>query len=438
MKPSRSFSAAPVVAAFLLLGMAPGARAQSPAFETTRPARPPKPAGYPVLPGIWRLHGNEPRSSMEDLEPLRQVVGKATVVALGESIHTSGGFYQMKHRVFRFLVEQMGFRAFAIESPWQGAEAAAAYVQTCAGTPEDAIEGLFGVWESEELRDLVQWMCEWNRSHPKPKDRLSFFGFDIQQPEADGPALIAFLDRIGIGGDDPRVAAVQACDGVVARNPPGAIPEAPHAQCLEGLQQIDDHFRGNAKAIQKLTSKAELEMAKVRLVGLRAWENEVYYYRSDFARSYSERDHGMAYAFQTLRALRFPKAKVALWAHNSHISKAVLPDGNAPMGSHLKAALGRSYVSFGLTAYEVGIDWPGVGCGDARFRLTNSVEQALHDLGQEALFVDLRFPGAEEPYLPPGPRLFGDRLLDPRVYHDGILYLESSPKMHPLAWPSCG
>ena len=189
------------------------------------PAMPAPPAqGHPVLPGIWRLHGDDPLlAADDDLEPLRRLIGKAPVVALGESVHGSGGYYRLKHRVFRFLVEEMGFRAFAFESNWTDADRVAAYVQTCAGTPEEALSGLFGVWQSTETRDLIQWMCDWNRTHPKAKDKLHFFGFDVQQPEQDGPALLAYLERIGISAGEPWIAGVQACNGVGAPpvEPPG-------------------------------------------------------------------------------------------------------------------------------------------------------------------------------------------------------------------------
>ncbi|HSF42349.1 MAG TPA: erythromycin esterase family protein, partial [Thermoanaerobaculia bacterium] len=92
--------------------------AQEPEIEAAKP-----PSGYPVQPGVWRLpHGNDPTLPLDDLEPLRSLIGKATVVGLGETIHTSGGYYRMKHRAFRFLVEKMGFRVFAFESPWENAE----------------------------------------------------------------------------------------------------------------------------------------------------------------------------------------------------------------------------------------------------------------------------------------------------------------------------
>ncbi|HYO13834.1 MAG TPA: erythromycin esterase family protein [Thermoanaerobaculia bacterium] len=421
----------------LLLALAAPAGAQEPELEPgAEAARRPRPVGNPVMPGVWRLEGNDPSLPHADLEPLRQVIGKATVVGLGETIHTSGGYYRMKHRVFRFLVERMGFRVFAFESPWENAEEVARFVATCEGSARNSLRGLFGVWASEETRELVQWMCDWNRTHRKPKDKLHFFGFDIQQPEDDGPALIAFLQRIGLPGDDPRIAGIRKCDGVeVDHFPAGRIPEADHQQCIQALDGVGELFARESQSIIRQTSRADLEWAKIRQVGLRAWEFEIWF---EDGRSYSARDEGMAYAFHAIRGLRFPKAKVAVWAHNSHISKAPRPgDNGIPMGMHLASALGKSYVNLGLAAHDVAIDWRGLGCGPVDL-LGNSIEQILHDLGQGDLLVDLDVAGGRPPL--PLPDTFirlGNRLMVPRDHFDGLLYLEVSPAMVPLNWPRC-
>lgn len=421
----------------LLLALAVPAGAQEPDLEPgTEAARRPRPVGNPVMPGVWRLEGNDPSLPHADLEPLRQMIGKAKVVGLGETVHTSGGYYRMKHRVFRFLVEQMGFRVFAFESPWENAEAVARYVASCEGSARDAIVvGPFGVWASQETRDLVQWMCDWNRTHRKPKDKLHFFGFDIQQPEDDGPALIAFLQRIGVPGDDPRIAGIRKCEGVEVDHFPARIPEADHQQCIEALDGVGELFAREGQTIIQQTSKVDFEWAKIRQVGLRAWEFEIWY---EDGRSYSARDEGMAYAFQAIRGLRFPKARVAVWAHNSHISKAPRPgDNGIPMGMHLASALGKSYINLGLAAHDVSIDWPGIGCGPVDL-LGNSIEQLLQDLGHGDLLVDLDVPGVQPPLLSPGTFVrLGNRLMVPRDHFDGLLYLEVSPRMVPLRWAPC-
>src|SRR5690349_15016119 len=71
---------------------------------------PPLPAGVTQLVG---LNANLPST---DLEPLRAIVGNSIFVGLGESIHTSGGYERAKHRVAKYLIEEMGFRLLAFET----------------------------------------------------------------------------------------------------------------------------------------------------------------------------------------------------------------------------------------------------------------------------------------------------------------------------------
>jgi erythromycin esterase len=402
-------------------------------------AKKPKPRGYPVLPGIYRLNGSDPFLPQDDLEPLRQIIGKATIVALGESIHTSGGYYEMKHRLFRFLVEKMGFRAFAFESPWPNADRVGRYVETCEGTPEEALTGLFGVWQSAETRDLVQWMCDWNRSHSKKKDKLVFFGFDVQQPAQDGVALIDFLGRIGVGADDPRVTDIRVCDGVSTPSvSPGRIPEASNESCLRGLAAVDRLFAEEAGRIVAETSAVDFEYARLRVVGLRSWQGEIYY---QDRRSTVSRDSGMAYAFDVLRRLRYGDVKTVVWAHNFHIGKDVESSSWSvkTMGAFLREMYGPSYAAVALISNVTEIDWPAFGCGQREFiRTLRTVEKMLHDLGYETLLVDLDFPGGNPPFLGPGENYrMTEAGMVPAALFDGAVFLERSRKMSPLRWPSC-
>src|SRR5579872_1464147 len=51
-----------------------------------------------------------------DLEVLKHAAKSARIVALGEAARRVEEFYQLRSRLLRFLVEQMGFTAFAMES----------------------------------------------------------------------------------------------------------------------------------------------------------------------------------------------------------------------------------------------------------------------------------------------------------------------------------
>ena len=402
------------------------------------PAWPQGGPGLPIDQGLWRLNGSDPNLPYDDLEPLRRIIGGAQLVALGESTHASGGFYEMKHRTFRFLVEQMGFRALGMETPWVNAERVERYVQTCQGTPRQAVRGVFPIWRSTETEALAQWMCEWNQAHPD--DRVHFYGFDIQsQARADGSALLAFLQRLGIGDSDPRVAGVRVCDGVVEDWFFEELPYPPelYAQCIAALEDVAGYFDTQEKEIERQTSREDLAWARIRLVGLRAWEEEIF--ETDLERSRNARDKGMAYVARAIRDLRFPHARTALWAHNVHIARTGIPIYFlGSMGSHLAAELGNNYRAIALTAREPRVDWWSLGlCGPVdQATGPGSLEHVLSVAGPgPGVLANLR---AQPPFLTPGAtyRVGGDSIV-PADHFDAVIHLDVSPEMHPTFWPAC-
>lgn len=415
-------------------------RSQGTAEAARRKPKPP--VGFPVLPGIFRLDGSYPTLPSRDLEPLRQMVGKAEFVALGESIHTSGGYYEMKHRVFRYLVERLGFRVFAIESPWINAEQVAQFVETCEGSPDEALRGLFGVWQSEEVRDLVQWMCDWNRTRRRPQDRVHFHGFDTQQPEDDGPALLGFLERVGVGPDHPIATDLRQCNGVAGPRAPvqSLVPDSSNARCQAGLRAVEQLFAEDEERLVAATSKEDLAWARIHLTGLRAYQGQTYYRGRDIVRSTDARDRGMAEVLLAIHELRHPGRKTAVWAHNFHIAKQAgfSSWGTPTMGTYLYEALGPGYVALGLIADQVAIDWSGVGCGDRPAAFDRSVEKLLLDLGHDHLLVDLDFPGTGTPYLEPGRGYtMSDAYMRPEEQFDAVFFLRYARAMAPLRWPAC-
>jgi erythromycin esterase len=382
---------------------------------------------------IYALAGYDPTlATTADLEPFGSMVGEASVVGLGESWHTSGGFYLMKQRLFRFLVEEKGFRAFAIESNWEAVERTNGYVQTCAGTAESAIRDEHVVWQSTEYADLVRWMCQWNSAHPDPADRLTTFGFDIQQPERDGPALAAFLGQFGVPQSDPRVNGLRSCEQAFGLSHPfGEVPPAVHATCMDSLAGIESFLQANGTTIVESASQDAFDIAMLRVIGLRANQEEIFEIRDHFAKGFNYRDAAMAYAFHVRRAMKAPDAKTVLWAADIHVAQNLLPNGEQPLGSHLEAVLGAGYVSFAITAYESEVPRvPGV-CGLAA-RTAGSAEERLATYGHQTLLARPRGGARQYPVLPMG--FFTFR---PFADFDGIFFLAHSPSMHPLLYRGC-
>jgi erythromycin esterase len=64
-----------------------------------------------------RLNTVDAGSGFTDLQPLEDVVGNARIVALGEPTLCNREVFQLKHRMIEFLVTELGFNVFALESP---------------------------------------------------------------------------------------------------------------------------------------------------------------------------------------------------------------------------------------------------------------------------------------------------------------------------------
>jgi erythromycin esterase-like protein len=127
-----------------------------------------------------RLTTPEAGHGFEDMQPLKQVVGNARIVALGEATHGTREFFQLKHRMVEFLASQMGFTIFAIEANMPEAYKLNEYVLHGTGDPVALIKGMyFWTWDTQEVLAMVKWMRELNASG---KGQIQFTGFDMQTP----------------------------------------------------------------------------------------------------------------------------------------------------------------------------------------------------------------------------------------------------------------
>src|SRR5215831_3292464 len=420
--------------------------------DEASPMMPPTPDAAPGLPsGIYRLTGTDPNLPDDDLAPLDALIGNAPLVALGESIHTSGGYSAAKVRIFEHLVSKQHFRVFAFETPRTDALATGAYVATCNGTLEQALGGLFPVWANTSVRDLLAWMCQWNQQHPQ--DPAAFYGFDIQQPWDDGRALRRFLPQIGATS---LAAGIAQCDGAsfdsanayfqAHPNGPANITPAQNQSCLDGLRAIDDYFSAHENEIIAATSREALAEARMASRSLRAWQGEAYNYTSDLPASMVARDQGMADVLLALRALRFPSARAVVWAHNFHIAahqeEVQYPFwGAKSMGSFLAERLGDDYGPIGLVGYQVDINWPSVGCGPQPVpTAANAVERMLHGLGEPFLLIDLAtttFFASGMSYELGGEQQGQGSHMIPAHAFRALVYLDHSPAMQAILWQTC-
>ncbi|MGH9838613.1 MAG: erythromycin esterase family protein [Blastocatellia bacterium] len=137
-----------------------------------------------------------PDAPFSDLEPLRRMIGNATLVSLGEGLHMGAEPLEFRNRLFRFLVEKMGFTAIAIESGIIEGYVVNEYVLGGPGDLKTVVaKGFtFGFDKLPQEASLVQWMREYN-ADPRHARKIQFYGFDVSSKVALDDAL-RYLDGV--------------------------------------------------------------------------------------------------------------------------------------------------------------------------------------------------------------------------------------------------
>lgn len=212
------------------------------------------------------------------------------------------------------------------------------------------------------------------------------------------------------------------------------LPLDRHQACLDAVKGVEAFLDANVAALGAATSAADVELARVALLSLRANDDEYYWLLRDPVKAYDARDAGMAKVFTRLRALRAPGKRAAIWAHNRHV--AARPGELAPaeddfawraMGSHLSDALGDKYAAVGLVAHQVELNW------DGRQETTlpprdgeDHIERPLSALGKSHLLVDLESNGVLTLGKPYEMGDYGGTGV-PRRHYRALIFLERSP-----------
>jgi erythromycin esterase len=113
-----------------------------------------------------------PAAPLSDLEPLRAMVGHASIVGVARGAHGAREFSCLTHRVLRFLVEELGFRSLAIEAEWTTGRELDAWLQTGRSDVVARLSDTHSWWRASEFVEVLHWMHTYNEQHPGDPVRL--------------------------------------------------------------------------------------------------------------------------------------------------------------------------------------------------------------------------------------------------------------------------
>ncbi|MBB6547422.1 erythromycin esterase family protein [Nonomuraea rubra] len=300
--------------------------------------------------------------AVDDLEPLRDLVGGARVVALGESSHHIREFYQVRHRILRFLVERCGFEVYALEAPFTQGQVLDDWVRGGPGTVEQvAADGIaLSLGRCREMHEVLAWMRE--RNHAAAQPPLRCLGTDLPGAAASPlPALEEVAGYVRWAAPEALPALEQAA-GVARRFDDPVIFTAlgryqnlgPGEQDLltSALSRLMAHLQRLTLVQHAHGYGAEHDTAMWHLRG--AWYLD-HLHRANVQEGFeSASTFRDVYMAESVLRLLEGGARVVLAAHNWHIQRTPAADsqGNLlmPTGVHLAAALGDDYRAIGITS----------------------------------------------------------------------------------------
>lgn len=338
----------------------------------------------------------EPGHNFSDLQFLKKTLQNVQVVGLGETTHGTQENFTMKHRLVQFLVTQMGFTAFALESSYSNCQPINDYILTGKGDRAAALTGQgYMPWDTEEFAALLDWMKAYNQKVQEEK-KVRFYGIDVQSSHGVGrEKVLAYLQKHA----PEKVLATDSLFRVLARedkNWPTRLDQNVLQSTFMPLDELVGYFNANKNTLVAASGLKEWEQV---FKHLEVMEQGLYVNVKDIpaalASNKLERDEYMAQNLLFIMDRERPGTKFIVWQHNSHVSKRSDPK---LLGYYLQKELGDKYFSIGFECYEgtfltralLPDGFWGELKVDTILPVPKSIGWYLKRTGKKKLFLDLR------------------------------------------------
>jgi erythromycin esterase-like protein len=348
---------------------------------------------------------------LDDHDELLDRLDGVRLVLLGEASHGTHEFYQERALITRRLIAEKGFHGVAAEADWPDAYRVNRYVRG-RGSDGDAAEALGGfqrfptwMWRNADVLDFVGWLRDHNE-RAGPASAAGFYGLDLYSLYSSMSEVVTYLDRV-----DPsaaaRARARYSCFDTFEESGEAyglAASGSWMGSCeKEVVAQLTELQRRGSELILPDGQAAQDELFYTEQnarVALRAEE----YYRRMFAgrvESWNLRDRHM---METLEALlahldrQVGRAKLVVWAHNSHLGDARATElgdmGELNLGQLVRERFGGDSFLVGFSTHDGTVtaasEWDGPAeLKQVRPALPGSYEALFHATGVPRFLLPL-------------------------------------------------
>ena len=347
----------------------------------------------------------------DDFHILMRRVGNAPLVLIGEASHGTHEFYRIRAQITKRLIAEKGFNAVAIEGDWPDAYRVNYFVRG-RGTDPDASLALAGfrrfpqwMWRNADVLDFVGWLRAYNDDRPLASN-VGFYGLDLYSLHTSMEAVLRYLNVV-----DPeaarRAAVRYACFSQYGADlqrygQTTSLGMRPSCE-REVIDQLVELRRAAGEYVRRdgRVAADDLFFAEQNALVV---ANAERYYRAMFASNVSSwnlRDRHMAHILESLTThleREQGRAKVVVWAHNSHVGDARATemgiDNQITLGQLARQRRGADAVLVGFTTYGGSVTAASNWDEPAQRMivqpaLDGSVEALFHDVGVHNFALDL-------------------------------------------------
>lgn len=268
---------------------------------------------------IKPLSSLEPDAGFQDILFMKEYLKGKSVVGIGETTHGTALFDKCRHKLIRFLVSQLEYKAIIDEGDILAAEMIDDYINH----KIDTVVNLGGLRPVVTNRKELEWLRAYN-STKEEKDRVHIYGSEVRGFQNILSKVVSLMP-VNDKNDQQTISLFST-----------------YRVNYSGLTKAD--FKNLSELTNRLISKYSDARSKYYL-DLLIQLTDIAYSARFKSHSFGVRDR---YMFDNVKRLisEVQGSKVILLAHNSHVQKTKVLEKSS-LGFLLNEAYGEKYYTIG-------------------------------------------------------------------------------------------
>ena len=341
---------------------------------------------FVLLTGCGRGEAvNEAEDYISSIEQI-DIPDHVKVIGLGEATHGNIEFQELKKDVFEALVKNENVRVFVLEGDFGGGGQVNQFILTGEGTAEEVVNELdYGIYKTEQMVDLVQWMHDYNATVSE-EDKIYFYGNDMQRYDYSKKGLLDYYEVVNMDAGEKYASQLEYVSN-------GTMREL----TTEQLNEIDETIDNMLLDLQS-NEVTYVEQSSMEVYALALQYAQIMKQRTQLFLNEGEytklRDQYLADNLQWIVEFEAARGhdKIFITGHNGHIEKTSASlAGYKSMGHYLDELYGEEYFAIGTDFIQSEFQASNGKSGERPYftvKNHNDLVDAFSDVEPNIFYVD--------------------------------------------------